>query len=143
MNDLFKGVVHSAFQVSFGILIGGIADAPLPPPPPKNVPLTSELKLRMFAEVVAQLTVNGLIAAALIKMTEKLSENDMGDPTGGNAFIVALHTAQPKMLAKIERLGHVISGYVSQTEQAVENAVQHSIVKPSQAHANSVAIKQR
>lgn len=140
MADILKAVIHTTVGAALGVLVGGVVDGVAYAPPDTKKKLNLYDFVLLSGECGIQFAVNGVVAAGLIKMVEKISGSGLGDPAGGLGFTTALLVCQPKLNKKLEMLGKNVSAAVSQEQHNLMQTFEPNKMHPSAASQHSSAI---
>ena len=135
MSDIAKTVVHSTAQISLALVSGSLIDYVFPDPGVDTGSDDVLAFLRNSAEVVLQTSANALLAALVMKTIRSMEKGGAGDPAEGFAFFAASLAAQPKWLAKVDRLSRYVQGRLVATGGSIEGAVERLRGIPQTAKA--------
>ena len=106
MAGVTLAAAHSSIQFVAGSAIGGLLDTLFPRIEERLG--TQEDLLMNFVEVIAQISLGGVVTAGVIAFLDQTLAIENQDPTNGIGYTLGVIYSQPNLIAKIQSLSAAI-----------------------------------
>jgi hypothetical protein len=114
-TKVLSPLIHVSAQAVLGTVVGAVCNGVFPKSNVHQTKLSKSDLAWSAAEIIAQLSVNGFVTVALLKIQADM-KLESEDKTGAFAYMTALQASQPHLMRKIEHVARHVTAYVSETE---------------------------